>query len=188
MGGKHHKWTPEDDNYLRRNFDGTQESVRIIASYMGLGFYAVDTRASNLGIKNKGRFSPWSNQDQEHLGGLVGRFSFEVIAERLERSVYSVKGAVYRFGFLARYRDGWYTASEAASILGVHEGWISRRIKEGLLKAKKHGTGPERCNHGPRQWHIEEKDLRQFILDYSSDLVGRNVDLWAILNIVVSEK
>ncbi len=188
MGVKRHRWTSEDDNYLRLYFDGTQESVRKLAAHMGLGFYAVDTRTSRLGIKNRGRFQPWSATDKERLAELVGQVPLEIIAERLGRSIYSVKGAVSRFGFRSGYREGWYTATEVAGILGVHNGWVSRRIKDGSLEAKKHGVGPERPERGPRQWHIEERTLRRFILEHAGELVGRNVDLWALVNIVSQGK
>ncbi len=177
-----HKWTPEDDSYLRVNFDGSHASISKLAAFLGVGFYAVDTRLSRMGLKNKGRWQPWSVEDRERLTELVGQYPPQTVAETMGRSLYAVRGAVGRFGLRWGFRDGWYTAGEVAQILGVFIEWVHRRIAEGTLIAEEQGVVTHRA--GPWRWRIQEMHLRQFILDHAGELVGRNVDLWAVVNIV----
>ena len=76
-------------------------------------------------------------------------------------------------------RDGWYTLNETCEILGKDAAWIIKRIENGALKATRRNLNPK-TGH----WHIERKDLRDFIRKYPEDLTGRNVGLVQIVEIL----
>jgi len=68
-------------------------------------------------------------------------------------------------------------------ILGHDHKWVQRRIDSGALKATYH------FDHRPSQlggsaWHIAEADLKYFIKTYPEELVGCNIDIITIVDII----
>ena len=68
-------------------------------------------------------------------------------------------------------------------MLGVDHHWLQPYIDRGELKASWHyGTKPGKP--GLAAWHIDEKEVRRFIIAHSYDLVGRNVDLPGVVYVL----
>jgi len=183
-----HKWTEEERNIVRRDYDGHNQSAHLIASkltYMTgdrITFCAVKGQAAKLGILQN-RSPDWTDKEIEILSKMITRYSPITIAKRLHRSLNAVVVKSKRLGLSRRARDGWYVKKEVAEICGVEhkkvQGWIDR----GELEASYHGERKPQKN-GSACWEITEKALKDFIISHASELQGRNIDLFQIVTIL----
>ena len=138
-----------------------------------------------MSVTKRGPYQRWSKHDEQTLAKLAHRQPPHIIAKKMGRSTNSVIVRMKQRRISRRNRDGWYTASDAAQILGCDNKWIVRRINDGSLKARRHHLGAPPANGaGQNPWHIREKDLRNFIRQFPQDLQGRNVDVTAIVDIL----
>jgi len=177
-----HRWTEDERQIVRRDYKGTTASVQMIAAHLGVTRCAVKGQVQSMGIAMQ-KSPPWTKDEIERLEELIHRFSVSQIAKRLHRSCNAVKVKATRLKLKLRLRDDWYTKNEVAEICGVDHKKIQSWIDNGALKASWHnGTRPQK--NGMAMWHIEAKDLRGFIINYSGELLGRNVDIQQIVWLV----
>lgn len=180
-----HKWTDDEKDIVRRDYVGTNASAVGIASKIGVTPCAVKGKVQEMGIAQQ-KSPPWTQEELKRLSELIHRYSIRTIAEKMNRSLNAVKIKATRLKMGLRARDGWFTKREASEILGVDHKWVQTRIDSGLLKASYHnGVRPQQ--NGPACWHIEEADLRAFIINHCGELLGRNVDLQQIIWLVRGE-
>jgi len=174
-----HRWTDEERAVVCRDYKGTNASALAIANGLGVTLNAVKGQASKLGILQQ-KSPPWTPEELERLEELVHRCSVTEIAKKLHRSPNAVKIKATRLKLKLRLRDEWYTKMEVTEICGVDHKKVQRWIDQGVLKASWHnGTRPQK--NGMAMWHIEAKDLKDFIINYSGELLGRNVDIQQIV-------
>jgi len=84
-----HKWTDEERSLVRRDYNGTNASARIIASKLSVSVYGVKGQVQRLGLAiNKKK--TWSPREKEKLVEWFPCYSPSTIARRLKRSVNSV--------------------------------------------------------------------------------------------------
>ena len=178
-----HKWTPDELEIVRRDYQGDSDSVQRIAHSLGVSFYAVKGQISKLGCAKITDRQRWTPAQDEQLEDLIPRMSLLQVAKRMRRSVFSITVRAKRIGISRRDRNGWYTKNEVAAILGVDHKWIQKRIDIGALKASQLGGVPGK--EGGALWCIREADLRRFIRQYPEELNGRNVDLIQIVDILI---
>jgi len=88
-----------------------------------------------------------------------------------------------RINVSRRYRTGWFTKGEVCAILGHDHRWVQTRIDSGALKASYH-YGRRPTKEGMSAWHIEESDLVKFIRQYPEELVGCNIDIITIVELI----
>ena len=181
-----HKWTDEEREIVRRDYRGTNKSAYQIAARLGVTTCAIKGQVQNLGIAQD-KSPRWSAKEIELLQELITQHAPITIARILHRSVNSVVVKSKRLGLSRRVRDGWYTKRDVCEILGVDHHWVQSRIDNGSLKANYH-TDQKPQKNGMAMWHILEADLRKFILEHSFELMGRNVDLFTIVNIIRESK
>lgn len=179
-----HKWTEEEREIVRRDFTHTHASRREIAHRLGVTEFGVAGQIATMGIAKKTGRRSWRPKEDEQLGELVTRYAPITIAKRMHRSVNSVVVRSTRLGYHRRVRDGWYTKKEVCELFGVDHKWVQNRIDSGELKATYH-NGHKPQQKGLAMWHIDEVDLREFIIGHSIELTSRNVDLFQIVNILV---
>jgi len=177
-----HQWTEEEKAVLRAEYTGTYHSASLIAAKLGVSPGAVRAMVQNLGI-TKQRSRPWSSKELQDLERMVHKYSAATIARRLHRSLTAVQTKITKLKLKGQQRDDWYTAIEAARILGVNHYKVERWIQAGELKATRHNGV---CKQGS-PWHIWEKDLKKFIVTHADELTGRNVDLQQIVFLLVPE-
>ena len=183
-GGKRtkHKWTEEERAIVRRDYKGTNASAQQIAHLLGVTQHAVKGQTQMLGIMQQ-KSPNWTEKEYGILRENIHRKPIGEIAKMLGRSNNSVKIKATRLKLGLRKREGWYTKSEVMEICGVDHKKVQEWIDSGTLPASWHfGTKPQGA--GQAQWHIEYEDLRNFLLAYSGELLGRNVDLQQIVWIV----
>jgi DNA-binding CsgD family transcriptional regulator len=157
----------------------------MIATHMGVTFCAVKGQVAKVGLAIQ-KSPPWTPKEIEHLAVLIHRYSVPQIAKMLHRSPNAVKVKATRLKLGLRTRDDWYTKNEVCEILGVDHRKVQSWIDSGALVATWHnGTRPQK--NGMAMWHIETDSLRNFIIKYSGELLGRNVDIQQITWILTGE-
>lgn len=176
-----HKWTEEERAIVRRDYAGTYESARIIAEKLGVTMFAVKGQIQHMGITFY-RHRPWSDDELETLGELVHKHSCSQVAKMMHRSPTAVRIKAIRLKLSPCQRDGWYTLQDVCQILGVDHKKVKRWIDQGVLTGRLHDE------HAPARTgamlHVEEDDLRAFIRRYPQELVGRNVDIIQIVDLL----
>ena len=180
---KFQRWSEEEIEVVREQYNGTIKSSERIAAKLGTTPKAVTYQAYKMGLGQRKAYRPWTVQEDDLLRALVPRKSPGQIATRMKRSVHAITVRAKRIRVSFSDREGWYTQAEACEILGVNREWIARRIESGVIKASwHHGRRPGRSGSG--SWHIEQKDLGEFLRRYPHDLNGRNVDLVQVVEII----
>jgi hypothetical protein len=103
----------------------------------------------------------WTEEDIALLSEKYGLISDRALAKKLGRTVGAMRA---RASLLHIVRtQNFLTASDVADIFGIDSNTLSKVwIPRGLLKAKKANVGSGRS----QPWHIEEKDLVEFIKNH----------------------
>lgn len=184
-----HKWTEDELLIIRRDFKHTKQSCRELAQIITLSSgeqiteYAVRDQISSMGICHDGR-KTWDEKQDKRLRHLMGKYHPARVAKIMHRGVNSVVIRPKRLGISRRTRDGWFTKKEVCEIFGVDHHWVQHRIDSGALLATPHGeTKP--CKNGGSCWHIEDSAVVDFIRRYPQELVGKNIDIIQIVDILV---
>lgn len=184
-----HKWTQDEEDIVRCQYRGTHQSCRDIADYLNragaqppITQFAVQGRVLKLGIGQREN-RRWTESEMNWLREWTGRYPPAVIAKKLKRGVVSVTVKMKKMGLFRRAKYGWYTKKDVAEMLGVDPKKVSCWMDDGYLKAVPYQALPQK--NGGGQWYIEEKDLRAFLLRYPQELVGRNIDVCQVFDILV---
>ncbi len=177
-----HPWTALDVEILRRERVPGKNN-EWLAGRLGRSVSSVKSKAGWLGLTKTSGFKHWTAQENERLVELVGRISPKKVAKRMGRSVTAVRSRAGRMGLSWRNRNDWYTEFEVSEILGFGPHWVGKRIHEGTLKASfEHDREPGKSS--PYPWRIERDDLRAFLRRYPHELIGRNLDIVQIVEIL----
>jgi len=180
---QNHKWTDDERDIIRRDYKHTHKSRRELADRLGVTEYGVAGQISTMGIAKSNDRRQWTPQEKEKLAKLIPRYCPRRIARMMHRSLNSVVVMAKRINTPRRYREGWFTKREACEILAHDHKWVQVRIDSGALKATYHYE--ERpTQKGMSAWHIEEADLVQFIRKHPQELVGCNIDIIMIVELL----
>jgi len=179
---KKHQWQEWEQDIVRRDYDGTNKSASSIAIRLGVTECAVKGQVQKLGLAMQ-KSPPWTDRELELLEELVHKHSVTAIARRLHRSANAVKVKATRLKLNLRSRDGWFTKKEVAEICGVDHKKVQYWIDVKALTASYH-NGRKPSKFGMAMWHIKTQDLKDFLINYSGELLGRNVDIQQIIWIV----
>ena len=177
-----HTWTDVERDIVRRDYNGTNASAERIATKLNVTRNAVKGQVQKMGIAMQ-KSPPWTEDELEQLADLVHRYPITQIAKKLHRSPNAVKIKATRLKLGLRIRDDWFTKKEVAEICGVDHKKVQSWIDSGALKAAWH-TERKPQKNGMAMRHIELADLREFIVNYSGELLGRNIDIQQIVWIV----
>jgi len=186
-GGKahKHKWTEEEREIVRRDYQGSNASAAKIAEKLGVTKFAVKGQAAAMGIMTQ-KSPDWTPREIERLQELIHQRAVPQIAKMLHRSPNAVRVKATRLKLGLRARDDWYTKKDVCEILGVDHKKIQAWIDSGALVATWH-TGLKPQKTGMAMWHITTEALRDFIINHSGELMGRNVDVQQIVWIVAGD-
>ena len=180
---KNHKWSDDERDIIRRDYKHTHKSRQELAARLGVTEYGVAGQISNMGIAKSDDRRPWSPEEKEKLAKLIPQYCPRAIARMMHRSLNSVVVMAKRINAPRRYREGWFTKREVCEILAHDHKWLQRRIDSGALKATYHYE--ERpTQKGMSAWHIEKADLVKFIRKYPQELVGCNIDIIMIVELL----
>ena len=125
-----HVWTPQLDERLRRTYksahsrEALSEGITRIQRLTSFPRSVIVSRAADLGLAiRRGRL--WNSREIAALREEAGIRPVSVIARRLKRSYYSVKGELHRLQLSARMVDG-YSQQDLQRLLGVS----SKRVRQ----------------------------------------------------------
>ena len=180
---QNHNWTDDERDIIRRDYKHTRQSCRELATRLGVTEAGVAGQVAILGIAKSDDRHPWSPQEKETLAMLIPRYSIRTVAGKMHRSRGSVRMMARRINVSRRYRDGWFNKREVCEILGHDQRWVQIRIDSGALKASSH-FGGRPTQKGMSSWHIMEADLVQFIRKHPQELVGHNIDIIMIVELL----
>ncbi len=136
-----------------------------------------------MGIAKSDDRRLWTLKEKERLAELIPQYCPRRVALKMHRSINSVVVMSKRLNISRRYRVGWFTKREVCEILAHDHKWVQIRIDCGALKAYSHYGGiPSKI--GNSAWHIEEKDLVEFIRRHPEELVGCNIDIIMIVELL----
>lgn len=183
-----HRWTPQEQDVIRRDYRGNWESLEQIAGNLRVTPYAVKGQVSKLGLARQDKGRRWTLDEDEYLRSHITKRPVAWIAKQMHRSVNAVSIRAQRLGLTRRCRDGWYAKTDVMAILGVDHHWVQKRIDSGKMIAVSHFPGNTPGQTGLCPWHITETSLRDYIITYPEELTGRNVDVMAIVDILTAEK
>ena len=178
-----HKWTDDELEIVRRDYRGTRASGLEIANRLGVTYWQVHFALEGMGLNHRWNERYWVAREDRYLEENYDRLTEKQLAGRLKRSKNSIHVRMTRLGLSRRNRDGWYTMKEVCEILGVDHHRIQRWIDDNILVASyHHGHRPQK--NGSGYWHIQRCDLVKFIRKYPQELIGRNVDIIQIVEIL----
>ncbi len=186
---KNHAWTDEERAIIRRDYKHTRESCRQLADYLSqligveITEFAVRGQISIMGIAKSDDRHPWNPKEDEKLRELIPSFNPRIVARKMHRSINSIVVRSKRLNISRRCRNGWFTKKEVMEILGHDHKWVQRRIDSGALKASYH-YDLRPTQKGGSAWHIDEHDLKAFIRRYPEEMVGCNIDIITIVDIL----
>lgn len=184
-----HTWSDEERAIIRRDFKHSRESLQQIADYLSrvtgdrITACAVRGQVTYMGIAKSDDRHPWSPEEDARLMELIPSFCPRRVAKMMHRSINSIVVRSKRLNISRRVRNGWYTKKEAMEILGHDHKWVQSRIDSGALEASYH------YDHRPTQgggsaWHITEAALKKFIKKYPEELIGCNIDIIMIVELL----
>ena len=180
---QNHNWSDEERDIIRRDYKHTHKSRRELAARLGVTEYGVAGQISNMGIAKSDDRRLWTPQEKEKLARLIPQYCPRRIARMMHRSLNSVVVMAKRINAPRRYREGWYTKREVCEILAHDHKWVQARIDSGALEATYHYE-QRPTQKGMSAWHIEEADLVQFIRKHPQELVGCNIDIIMIVELL----
>jgi len=179
-----HRWTDDEREIVRRDYRGTRQSAGEIAGRLGVTFLAVKGQVQNMGISFHRRHQ-WTATEEHYLTENITSLSINVLSKRLHMSPTQVVMKSKKMRLSRKPRDSWYTMRDVCEILGIDHHRVGGYIDCGALKASYH-NGLRPGHDGSSMWHIDEADLRDFIIAHSFEFVGRNVDLFQIIQIIIA--
>ncbi|MBN1690429.1 MAG: SANT/Myb domain-containing protein [Dehalococcoidia bacterium] len=182
--GFYHRYTEQEDDYIRMHYKQSNESAQEIASKLNLTANQVKGRAHVMGLGKKTRHARyWTPEEDKQLKELIHRYSITTISNMISHSPNAIKVRATRLKIHLRSRNGWYTKKDCCEILGIDHKLLQPFLDSGALKATYH-NGRKPSKNGLAMWHIEGKDLREFIIKNSHEFNGRNVNLIKIVDLV----
>jgi len=182
-----HRWTDEERLLVKRDYRGGRASAQALADRLGVSFYAVKAQIQMMGISFQDRHY-WTEEQDGQLEEYMTRHCPGKVAKLMHRSINSVVLRAKRLGISRRDRDGWYTKLDVCELLGVDHKWLQLRIDCGALKAKPHNPERPPKKDGGSFWEIKEEDLIDYIRTYPQELMGRNVDIIGLVDLLCSLK
>lgn len=182
-----HNWTSEEDLILRRDYRYSTDSLRRLSVRFGVSEHAVRLRLTRLGLLRQP--IQWKKGELKFLAANYDKYSIAALAKMLKRSQSAVASQAHRQRVCRRVRDGWFTKTDVAWILGVDPAWVDRRIRNGhKVDVRPFDVSRDLGQTKHAGWMISEQSLRDFIRRYPEELTGHNVDFVMLVDILVGVK
>ena len=145
---QHTAWTPEDDQILRKGYEGgwkgKREAVReLLRRHPGWQPHSIWARAARHGLVRKSpqkirlrSRQPWTEDDDRMLLAMAGYKTAEFIAKALHRSENAVRYRLAVLGNSSRVHLEGYARRTLAQELHLGSRTIQRLIVQGLLDVR----------------------------------------------------
>lgn len=123
------------------------------------------------------KFTP---DEDDRLRDLASRHDLRTVAERMHCSERRLRHRLGQLRASALDKE-WFTAADAALVLGVDRRWVRTRIESGAIRAEEHYAG---ATDRPKAHHIGRDDLAAFIRAYPTEIQGRKADMVAVVDLL----
>ena len=130
-------WTEEEYKLLEKLVVEDKKSPKEIASILGRSEDSITIKINRRGLKAQGndkRF--WTSEEEEILSDLWGTVSVDKIAEKLDRTVSSIKNKVFQLGLGSQMENNYdgISITQVAELFNVNDQtvsiyWISLGLK-----------------------------------------------------------
>jgi hypothetical protein len=177
-----------DDAIRRIYLDPSAGAVRHLEQTLGRPRQWIRKRAEQLGVVVPRFKEPeWTDPEdailREHASKHIDRIAKILRRAGYKRTPVGVRCRLYRLDGIDREREGVYTASDVARILGVDSKTPIEWITKGWLKARRRKTEvPQQYND--RVWDIARADLRRFVIDHVAHVDFRKVDKYFVVELL----
>jgi len=183
---RHHQYvfTDQIDQFIREIYLSDRATrklpgIRLLAKKIGMPHWALKKRARELGLARTKEL-PWSEPELAILSRYAWmsdeRIRLKLKAAGYARTATGIHLKLKRMRF--KHDGSFYSANSLAQALGIDSHAVTRWIKSGHLKAKLRGTARGPLQNGDT-YVIQEKNIRQFILQHPTEIDLRKVDqLW----------
>lgn len=180
--------TPELDAAIRAGYASTQRGIcQRIADQFGVSPGWVKVRARELGMtRTQGYMAKWTEAEDALLESLMERGGIKFIQTRMKkagyhRSLSAIHQRASRIGLSWTSMRDAMNASAFASVMGVDCGVVIDWIRRGMLKGRKETFGGFHDQDEARNWLIETKHIRQFLINHISSYKLTHIDrLWYV--------
>lgn len=152
MSGAIVRWTPAEDAALEAHLAAGLDK-HAFAAISGRTYTGVRHRAVKLGLGTYTRFS--KEEDWRMTDLLSRRWSYERIGEDMGRSAESIKWRAWHMGIIPT-RDGVYSATRAAKILGITPQVMGYFCDIGLIRSRRSFGQKDRMIRLIEKPHFEE--------------------------------
>lgn len=174
----HRPWTEDDVEILRTNYNGKVPDIMALAGRLRRTFWSVEGKAGSLGMTRIKRHF-WTEKELEFLRENTGKYNVRKIANLLHRSENAIILQMKTMKLHRKNRNGWYTTTEAAEIIGCSRQKITWLIRDNKLHAVPHYDS----EHSVLE--ITREALKKFICKYPAELQGRPVDIVQLIDVLV---
>lgn len=173
---------------LYRENIARQGLVKKTALAFGVPRHVISRRAAAIGAYTPLKKEPAWDEKELSILEHNAQLSVEVIKKKLsaagyQRSIAGIHLKRKRMRFL-KNMDGM-SAMTVAEFFGVDSHWVTNKIKQGLLKAEKRGTGRTE-KQGGDIYFIKEKDLRRFIVNNPEIIDLRKVEKFYFIELLAN--
>jgi len=176
-------WLPQHEAYLRAHYHGglhqRSRAIRALIQQTSFPRWYIKRQASRLPLTMHPDGRPWTQQEFDTLGGLLGKVSTATIAKRLKRTEASVILKITALGYSRRVSEG-YTTGDLEKCLGEDHHKIQKWIAKGWLRAR--SLRKHRDDANRRSIHcFRERDILDFIKRHPREINLCKVDsLWML--------
>lgn len=178
-------YSAAEKQYIADNYKGTLKSAEEIAKHLNRTFTGIRSWTSRNGYSVPRELKiKWTPERNDALREACELYTAEQIHELPEFSNFTINAIhiqIHLLGLSAHTRSGWYTVNDIADLFNVSQAWVSIRVNEGKIKYRRH-------SENGRVWHIDEHDLREFILNYPAELSNKRLDFPLLLDIILNGK
>jgi len=130
-------WTEEEYKLLEKLVVEDKKNPKEIASILGRSEDSITIKINRRGLKIKGNDKRyWTSEEEEILSDLWGTVSVEKIAEKLDRTVSSIKNKVFQLGLGSQMENNYdgISITQVAELFNVNDQtvsiyWISLGLK-----------------------------------------------------------
>lgn len=180
-----YKFTPVMHERIKKVYqqDTAKGAVADVAKTIGIPRWAVSKYAALQGwVPTRPKHKTWTEQELKVLENNAHLSAAKISAlfskRGYDRSINSVVLKRKRLRMISNLPA--QSAHSLAHCLGVDIKFVTRAIKTNKLVAVRRGTDRTEAQGGD-MWHIKDKDIRKFIIDYVSEIDIRKVDkLWFV--------
>lgn len=167
-----------------------QGQVTALAKLIGIPRWKITRFAISQGWVQKAvKSKAWSPEEEAMLQNL-SRYCIDKIAQKMRNAGYPrTPTAIAMRMRRKRTRSNLkgYSAHQVSECLGIDSKGVTRLITQKKLVADRRGTARTE-QQGGDMWYIKPKELRDYVINYISEIDFRKIDRYWLVDILIGER